>query len=405
MLFVCSLFAAATFLADDAPALIRSGYSGIHECTLPNCLNTTELVSGTAGKAPYSKDVVVDEKRGRIYWFEILRQGSGNHIGAADLHTGAPIPGSGGSSPWSWIERPAQDIALAFDANAGVLYILDKTKTLLYVDCDTKKITPLITFPSGQSPYNLMYHQHSFYYGVSFGIGRSTTCLARLDLPLLTFHNLSCSVDDSHMPQQPSNIALSTNEILLNDANYYTASAYSYSGTFMRTVDLTNIGSNLFVYGMIADTRTNTLYICGSNRSQDYTVTISKVDLTTFAGKPLHSYGQDTCMGMALVGVKGPPAPPSPSPDFPILKAISPTHGSRGGGTSVTATGSGFKKGRKLACRFGGAGGVVVSAQYKRGGASVKCNSPPSAISGPAQFQVSNDGTSYSFPPLEFTYD
>jgi hypothetical protein len=400
---ICLL--AATFLAEDTPALIRSGYFGIHECLLPNCLNTTELVSGTQGNAPYSKDVVVDEKRGRIYWFEILRQSGGSHIGAADLHTGAPIPGSGGSSPWSWIERPAQDIALTFDADEGVLYILDSKNTLNHVDCDTKKITPLVTFPSGQKSYNLMYRQHSFYYGASYYGTSSPSCLVRLDLPLFTFHNLSCSVDDQHMPQQPSNIALSTNEILLNDPNYYTASAYSYNGTFVRTVDLTDIGSNLFVYGMIADTQSNTLYVCGGTRTQSYTVTISKVDLTTFAGEPLSYFGMDTCMGMALVGVKGPPAPPSPAPDFPTLKQISPAHGSRSGGTYVTATGTGFKKGRQLACRFGGAGGVVVRAQYKRGGSSVTCTSPPSAIAGAAKFQVTNDGSAYSFPPLDFTYD
>ena len=117
VVFLCSL-AVGSSLGIDTPRLIRSGYSGIHSCVLPGCLNYSALVTGT--QAPYSKDIIVDEQRERIYWFAILVGSGQYHIGAANMNTGAPI--SPGGSSWSWIERPAQDIAMAFDANDGVLF-------------------------------------------------------------------------------------------------------------------------------------------------------------------------------------------------------------------------------------------------------------------------------------------
>lgn len=86
---------------------------------------------------------------------------------------------------------------------------------------------------------------------------------------------------------------------------------------------------------------------------------------------------------------------------LPKVTQVSPTHGPHTANTTVYVIGAGFKPLPALACMFGRK--VVVHATYRTTGV-VSCVAPPSPEVGPIIVQVTNDGTDYSWEPVEFTY-
>lgn len=394
---------AQSFDMRASPRLIRSGYLGIHQCFLPNCTNTSVLVPGYQGQAPYSNTVVVDQRRRQIYWIYLdLTSAPRPFIGAADADTGKPIVP--GASDWVWIPRPSQDYCLTMDSARGIIYVLDHSYTVQQLDPDTKAMKPLFVVPQGPATAvysaSFLYHREAFYYGGTVCSGSNCSCLLTIPLPhgasdtrssvsTAQPQRLVCSATDPQFPSQPAVLALSSSFLLVADPNLLTAFAYSYTGAFIQSHDLSRATPDIFVYGMRIDESVGPpmVYVCGSYRSQTYTVTISSVDLDNDSGSLLSSSQMDTCMGIGFIDTD--------ESNAPRVTRIDPTTGPRAGGSDIVVAGSGFLNTTQLVCRFGGSGGIVVAATFRLPEV-VMCSTPPSPLGGKAAFQVSNDGSAFS---------
>jgi hypothetical protein len=73
-----------------------------------------------------------------------------------------------------------------------------------------------------------------------------------------------------HMHSPPQALASSSSFLLVADPNLLTAFAYSYTGAFIRSHDLSRATPAIFVYGMRIDESVSpsVVYVCGSYRSQ-----------------------------------------------------------------------------------------------------------------------------------------
>ncbi len=60
------------------------------------------------------------------------------------------------------------------------------------------------------------------------------------------------------------------------------AEIFTLTGAHVRTLSLSNVGADIFVYGLLVSVPTNSVYVCGGQRSSSYTVTISRVRFVGF---------------------------------------------------------------------------------------------------------------------------
>ena len=60
------------------------------------------------------------------------------------------------------------------------------------------------------------------------------------------------------------------------------AEIFTLTGAHVRTLSLSNVGADIFVSGLLVSVPTNSVYVCGSQRSQSYSVTISRVRCAVF---------------------------------------------------------------------------------------------------------------------------
>ncbi len=61
------------------------------------------------------------------------------------------------------------------------------------------------------------------------------------------------------------------------------AEIFTLTGAHVRTLSLRNVGADIFVYGLLVSVPTNSVYVCGGQRSASYTVTISRVRSVMFS--------------------------------------------------------------------------------------------------------------------------
>ena len=182
-------------------------------------------------------------------------------------------------------------------------------------------------------------------------------------------------------PRHLQVLALSSSFLLVANPNLLTAFAYSYTGTYIQSHDLSRAAPATFVYGMRVDESVAppVVYVCGSYRSQSYArlhlsfapkcdviIEVFAASLTRHVTMQIHSgyiirrprrrqrqlavrqlvpqlyfcntlhmytYQMDTCMGMGFIDTEESRAPK--------VTSIDPTSGPRAGGSQIVVAGSG----------------------------------------------------------------
>jgi hypothetical protein len=402
--------------------LIRSGYFGIHACTLPACSDYSQLVQGTQGYAPYAYGVQADVVRNQIYWIPVdLTSQPQFGVAAAMLDTGKPAHGS----QYIWVPSSNQLGMSAFEPISGMYYYTNSSNALFALNPDTAVSTFVVQFKT-QNLYRASFFRNRVLYFSS-----SNPCVFPKVCPCIYQYALDSQATSETalvcgptvpLPQQPAVLAGSADHIIVADPNDDHALILDYAGNKISVLSLNTLtpAGSYFWSDFAVDQQSNTLLVCASLRSQvllivcpslhsldccshchrslqSYSVALGAIDLNSGNGTIIMpSVDFDSCMGMFVVG--NPPAA-----NLPMINQIAPVAGPQRSaqGATIFVAGANFQNSAMLACRFGGAVGTAAIFHMN---SVIECVLPSSPVAGRARVQVTNDGMTFSSDMVFYTF-
>ncbi len=226
LVLLLTLWWGSAVMAHTAPRrLLRSGYFGIHVCTLPTCDDYTQLVGGTMGQAPYALSVQADVVRNQIYWLPVdLSTAHQYGIGAAFLDSGKPAHGG----QYIWIPSDNQLRLSVFDPIQGLYYFTNSSNALFSFNPDSAVATFVVQFKA--SVYNNAFIRNRVIYMGGY-VNQTVSCVYQyaLDSRASSESILACN-PTVPIPNQPAVLAGGAQHLYVADPNDDHAVVLDYAG-------------------------------------------------------------------------------------------------------------------------------------------------------------------------------